>query len=479
MTPFYKTIQVLILILFVGILFSPLLNSQLKIIDEVEGSENRQKASKPNFDIKKLDKYTKDYDNYYTDNFNLRSNLISLTNQLDFSLFNISPAPHTVTVGKEGWFYAAKSAANYKGGNLFSKLELHEFKQELEGRTKWAKENNIDYYVVLIPNKMNVYPEYRPNNILKKSEITRYDQIINLDSFPGINIIDIRKNILAHKTDGPYLYQHTDDHWNQLGAFYGYQEIMKRLTIKHPSLRPFSLNNYNVSVENTFGNMTSIIGVENEYPEHFIKVTSRTPLNAHDGIKKGYQPGARINIDEFEIVKENNNGAKLNCLVIRDSFTWFLIPLLSEHFKKSVYIHDEWKYRMRSDIIEKEKPDIILNIILETEIKKVIEYPFYKTADMFYRELTSEPNKLAKLKEAAKKEGMTLDKMLKLNVLWYMDNCENKGYPSKKTLMYYQFLYEVDAKHIHETTLFAKKNKISFIQSAKLLAKQAFKKAQE
>jgi len=47
-----------------------------------------------------------------------------------------------------------------------------------------------------------------------------------------------------------------------------------------------------------------------------------------------------------------------------------------ENFKEVIFIHGEWKGEMHEEIILKEKPDIIINIMLETKLTNLIKYPF-------------------------------------------------------------------------------------------------------
>ncbi|MGQ0828176.1 MAG: alginate O-acetyltransferase AlgX-related protein [Bacteroidota bacterium] len=357
----------------------PTLNNYLHLIKEEKGNENRTKFQKPDFDVTRLDAYVKECDNYYTDNFNLRENAIKLHNKFEYSFFGVSPVPDLVVVGKNGWFYDKNNTENYKGANLFSDKEMVKLKEELVTRTKWAEDKNIKYYVAVVPSKMNVYPEYLPDKVIKVSTVTRYDQIISLNNEPTINIIDLRKILSEHKNENYNLYQHTDGHWNDLGAYYGHQEIINRISKTFPDLKPFPLSDYIINVEQRpGGSLVSMINLEKQYPEQFVKLTEKNKIYAVDGTKRNYEIPKTVPAWEHQIIKVNDNGKKLKCLVIRDSFTLLMIRYFQEYFKETVFIHDDWKYRMREDIIVKEKPDIVLTIIFETEIGKLIEYPFNK-----------------------------------------------------------------------------------------------------
>jgi hypothetical protein len=358
-----------------GIILLPYTNDTFHFIEEAKGSENRTKLIKPQFNDS-LEKYFKDYDSYYTDNFSLRDNFIRLLNQLQFSLFSTSSVPDRVTIGKDGWFYEASCAINYKAANLFTEEELSKYREEIRKRTLWARKRGIHYYLAIVPNKMQIYPEYLPRQVIKTSDVSRYDQVVALNNDSTVNVIDIRKNLLAHKNDGYDLYQHTDDHWNDLGAYYGYQAILNRLSKDFPELKPLPLDDFKISIDERIGNMASILNVEQEHPEHFLKLEEKFQPGGHDGAERGYKTLPQITASEYEIVTENASGKKLKILIIRDSFAMLLMKFMKENFMKCVYIHDQWMYRMREDVIIKEKPDIIINEVLETGLQKLLWNPF-------------------------------------------------------------------------------------------------------
>jgi alginate O-acetyltransferase complex protein AlgJ len=380
MSRYLKSLQIVMLVIFFAIILLPELNHFFHFIPEVKGNENRTKSKKPEFDISRLDAFVKEYDNYYTDNFSLRENGILFHNKLEYFTLGVSPVPNEVVVGKEGWFYDKNCLDNYTGSNAFSPNDLLTLKKELAYRSKWASEKNIKYLLVVVPNKMNVYPEYLPDNIIKVSEQTRYDQVMTLDGKSGINIVDVRKILLDHKKDGYDLFQRTDGHWNDLGAYYGYQAIINRLSEYYSELKSNPLSDYTINIEKRpGGSIVSMISLSNEYPEKFVKLTEKNKTYAYDGKKRPYEVPKTISAWDHQIVKENDHVKKLKCLIIRDSFTLLLVRYLQEHFSESVFIHDEWKYRMREDLIENEKPDIVLTIVLENELNKLLEYPFLVT----------------------------------------------------------------------------------------------------
>lgn len=372
-----KIINYITVIGFFLILSFPMINGYMQFVLDEEMVEKRILNVKPVFDPESLDNYTEEYDKYYSDNFSLRTNMINFLNINEFKVFGISPKPGLVTVGKEGWFFATKSIGFYSNQGLLSEKNVKDIKNELIQRNNWCEKKGIKYYTVIVPNKMNIYPEYLPRTVIKKQKKSRYDQLMEMNSDPNINIIGLKENILKHKNDGRLLYQKTDDHWTNYGAFFGYQEILKTLNKDFPELVPQSLSDYQISIEDKIGNMAELISLGKMYPEHNVKLTIIKNSKVKPGVKTGYKTDGGVSQNELEITWVNPDGAPLKCLIIRDSFTFALMNFMNEHFQSTIYIHDEWRARLRQDIIEIEKPDIVIVIALETHFDGVLTNPSF------------------------------------------------------------------------------------------------------
>ena len=376
MKTYFKILNILVVSIFAGMTILPVLNQNLHFITEETGNENRAKTKKPDCDFNKLDAFVKEYNNYYSDNFNLRENLIKFHNLFEYYLFKVSPAPNDVVVGKDGWFYSKNCVTNYKGANLFTPQELDLYRKEVIKRVRWAAKHGMKYYLVIVPSKMSIYPEHLPDNIIKVSAITRYDQIVALNKEQGVNIIDLKQTLLKHKGGEYDIYQQTDDHWNDLGAYYGYEAIMNRLSQDFPELIPAPLSDFKIITEEHLGNMTKMLNLEKSIPEQFIKLEGGKDPYGYEGKKRGYAVPFGIANWDYEIVRQNDHAKKLKCLIIRDSFTMLMVKYFQEHFKKTIFIHGQWKGQIDQDIIYQERPDILLNIMVETFQGCIIESPF-------------------------------------------------------------------------------------------------------
>jgi len=362
---------------FFLILAFPMINSYTELVAEEVIEENRALIEEPDFDPSNLDKYTDKFNQYYSDNFSLRNNMINFLNVAEYRVFGVSPKPGLVTVGKDGWFYASKSKMNYENAYFYNANALEKIENELVKRAEWCEKRGVKYFTVIAPNKMNIYPEFLPRTVVKKGNISFYDQLLSFNSNPQINIVGLKKNILKHKDDGLLLFQKTDDHWTDYGAYFGYERIMTMLSKDFPELKAHPLDKYNITIGDKEGNMAKKISLSKEFPEKFVKMTQKEKSLVKNGTKRGYKTDGGVPQYEVEIVKTNPNGKPLKCLIIRDSFTLAMTKYLNEHFESTIYIHDEWRGRIRKDIIELEKPDIVIVIMLETHAHGLLNSPSF------------------------------------------------------------------------------------------------------
>lgn len=374
MTRSEKTIHISFLVIICIVVLLPSINDRISIIPAAKINENRGLASKPDTSIHNPTSWVRAYDAYYADNFGLRSNLIKLYNKFEFYVLGVSPMPEKVILGKNGHFFNADNLEGYKGINRFSATELKDLKLDLAGRTSWCEAQGIKYYVAICPSKMSIYPEFLPDGIQRVSDKTCYDQVLSIADGKTVKVIDMRAELLKHKNEGEGLFQYRDDHWNQLGAYYGYKAIFDYVSRDFPELKAKPRSNFEISHESRGGNMTDMISLREELPENFLLLNSKTGYEARDGERRNYEVPNGLTPDDHEIVKINDHGKTLKCLVIRDSYTLLMMHLLPEHFRETVLMHDFWMARVREDLILREQPDIVLNILVETGIRKLLEH---------------------------------------------------------------------------------------------------------
>lgn len=324
--------------------------------------EKRRLKEFPSFSFHNVHNFTEDFETYFNDHFGFRNYFVRLNNLLKLRLFNVS-GMKKVIVGKEGWlFYTGNSVVDdYRGVNQLSNSDLEKWRQVLQAKKDWLASKGIAYLFVVAPNKHSIYPEYLPDGILRVNRTSPADQIVTyLKGKSDVDFLDLRGVLRSRKKDG-LLYFPTDTHWTSLGAFYGYEEIIKRVSSISPvveSLKLDAMVRNNIKREGL--GLATLLGIQDIFTEN---VTNLVVKNRKSFQKK---KGDRL------LVRGTRNKQLPKAVMFRDSFAMALIPFLSENFSDIHYITKKWhKKTLIKKIINDTKPDIVIEEWCERYLKSM------------------------------------------------------------------------------------------------------------
>jgi len=162
-------------------------------------------------------------------NFRWRKELINYYSSLRLNIGD--RFYNNVVTGINGWiiFTGEGSISDYQNVDLFKPGRLAKLQNKLDQLNKELSSKGVTLLVVIPPNKSTVYPQYKPEQIPVIGEKSRLDQFLeymkqNGDTF----VLDLRPTLLDASRNQDVYYK-VDSHWNDVGAFYGYMEIMQRL----------------------------------------------------------------------------------------------------------------------------------------------------------------------------------------------------------------------------------------------------------
>lgn len=363
--------------IFLALISFPILNAEFKFVKDIESSENRKMTVKPEINYTYLDPYPAKYEKYYTDNFPLRSMMVKYFNILNIEVFQKSPVPDKVVIGKDGWlFMADRELKSYKGLLPFDSAELAAFKQELEYRKEYLAERNCKFYFMVAPIKALIYPEYMPNTVYRLGNQSWGEQLVEyLEENCEVKPINIYP-VLREKKAENMVYFRLDNHWNKLGAFYSAVEFFKVIQKDFPGIEIPSIDDYTISkTEILTGNIISMLSNIGSYKDTTVNLEPKSGFRAQEAKVVGYPviEGFPYPLD-YEKVREIPGSAKPKILVITDSYGASIFPYIAEEFGRSVRIFDAWRYQLNEDIVNNEKPDVVLVIALEANLRNLLKY---------------------------------------------------------------------------------------------------------
>jgi hypothetical protein len=358
-----------LIVLFLLILISPVIQQVFRIVPPMENKENRKLSEKPEFNPALLDPYPAAFESWYNDTFPFRNQFVKLYADISFDWFNKSPFPDQVIIGSgNNLFMVPKELDTYRRNNLFTKEELEKIRSEFQYRKQYLSQKGIDYYVAVCPIKYSVYPEYLPWYITHMDTISRTDQFVSLIKELGINMIDLREVLVNAKDSvSEPLFTATDNHWNEYGSFFAYRAVMHQIKKKHPEVKILGFSDYNIKLQKRQGgNLAHILNMQDRLMD--VKYDFTPVINKHTTSIYPSPYPSPSDFQESEFFKgyyiQNSNLPKI--LIIHDSFGKFIHPYFKDSFSRSVFIWDKWQYKLNEPIVEAEQPDIYVSMTLES-----------------------------------------------------------------------------------------------------------------
>jgi hypothetical protein len=82
--------------------------------------------------------------------------------------------------------------------------------------------------------------------------------------------------------------------------------------------------------------------------------------------------GARPTDEEGRLVTEIDDPSLPRAVIFRDSFTSRLVPFLSEHFSRAVYL---WQNDFDAAVVTEERPDVVIQEIVGRHLYNFIPSP--------------------------------------------------------------------------------------------------------
>jgi len=338
--------------------------------------EGRRAATFPQFqwNLKYLEEFPKTFEAYYNDFFGFREGLISWNNFIRARFFSSSPSS-LVILGKYPWLFFKGEEVYYRA-LLYKPEELERFKRILEERRNWLRAQGIQYIFAIAPNKPTIYPEYLPDSVTYTPPYSRLDQITDyLKQHSDLEIVDLKKELQNAKTSYR-VYEKTDTHWNDVGAYFAYRAIVNRVRKSFPSVeKPLELSDFKLtSTLEPGGDLARMLKLQSAYPEEVLRLVPNFPRKGSElSFMKGYSTlpqkvvGHGSNFPPFfrvpPLVAEVKDNQLPRLLMLGDSFAGKgLIYFVIEHFRQTIFVGQNV---FDVELIQKEHPDIVIQEVVE------------------------------------------------------------------------------------------------------------------
>jgi alginate O-acetyltransferase complex protein AlgJ len=344
-----------LIVIFITTLCLPITGLVLNLDRDAPSGENRTLAVWPQLrsDAASLRALPEQLIRYFEDHFAFRVRLVRWQAMVRLCALGVSPSA-SVIKGRDGWLFYADDGAmeDYAEAQPFTGAELEQWRHTLQDIRDWLHAQGIAYVFVIPPDKHVIYQEYMPDTI-RRTAISRIDQLVShLREHSTVRVLDLRPALLAAKAR-ERLYHRTDTHWNDRGAFVGYQSIVDALREEFPTLQPRSRTAFESRVVRSAGlDLAGMLGLTEVIREDDLVLVPRRPATAR--ILEPQHPNRRL-MHARIVTEAPNRGPR--AVVFMDSFGPGLVPFLSEDFSRVVYL---WQSNLDPQVVQQERPQVVI-----------------------------------------------------------------------------------------------------------------------
>lgn len=343
--------------------------------------ENRTLSKRPSLENVDGKKFSKEYEDYYNDQFAFRDFLIGVNTVTDYLLNKTEVGNYYVV--EDNWILG-------KFPNVFNEKRLNRYSNAINKLANVGKSEGKDVYFAMTPHKTNVlkhlYPNYVETSSIDKN-IKGFEEKLNKEVVNYIEMDDYMMNKF-NKRELESMYFKTDHHWNGKGAFEGFKRIMEEmdLGVSSENLKNIFNKYTKVTVDSkkfkgSYNKNICMVVREKEYPDYFtikenknnvveyflngekVKEEDVIATSRHEkewDYGGAYSRGAQMNILK---IKNEDAFSDKKILVIRDSMQGATTWLFRDFFKETELVDPRNIANIKksyTDVIKESDADIVL-----------------------------------------------------------------------------------------------------------------------
>ena len=376
----YQADKIILILVFALAIYTPLFIGVIekdKIASSVEKRKLNPLPSVP-ATVQEFIEYPSAFNLYYSDHFGLREKFTKKYFEL-VNKHSSKSSVDDVTFGQDGWLFLGSIKPGYQGYNdpigdainvnLFTEKELEDFATSILAIKNWLSNRGIEYIYVIAPNKHTIYFEKLPKYISKQNEKYATDQLLlYLQEHTDVIVVDLRQVLLAEKKNHQ-VYFTGDTHWNHYGANVAQFEILKTIKTLFPDkISPSLLRDSQFTIlTRDSDDLAGFAKIDRVPEDNPLPIFEETCLPVKE------VPNIKVR-DPYTLICENQ---ELNAVIFRDSFFVALEPYIARQFHRSTYIYEKVNFDTLIKFVEREKPDIVIEEVVERSL------PYIPSSDFF------------------------------------------------------------------------------------------------
>ena len=363
--------SLLLTLLFVATIALPLAANLAGADGADPAAENRELAPFPRTDGSpaSLAALPAAFAAWFDDHFGFRSRLVRWYGESRLFILHASPSG-AVVKGEHGWFFYGddKSVEDYANVEPMTDQAQANWRAAVLRARDWLRTRGIAYVFTIAPDKHVIYAEEMPSAIERIGRLSRTDQLFTAlqDAGLAVDLRGVEFEAKAHER----VYQQTDTHWNDRGALVAYQQIISAVRAGVPWTPPaWARGDFTAMDRNIEGlDLAGMMGLTRVLREIDMTLVPRRPRRA-----RVIEPaGGKPTDEEGRLVTEIDDASLPRAVIFRDSFSSRLVPFLSEHFSRAVYL---WQNDFDANIVAQEHPDVVIQQIVGRHLYNFVPSP--------------------------------------------------------------------------------------------------------
>jgi hypothetical protein len=361
----------LLALLFVATISLPLAANLFGIDGADPGAENRELAPPPSVggSLASVAALPTAFSAWFEDHFGFRSRLVRWYGESRLFVLRTSPSSAVID-GDGGWFFYAddKAIEDYVNSEPLTEEAVSNWRAAVLRARDWLRARGIAYVFTIAPDKHVIYGEQMPSTLVRLNGLSRTDQLFTALQDTGL-AVDLR-GVEFEAKSRERVYQQTDTHWNDRGALVAYQQIIGAVRARVPQTPPAWTRSDFVAEERTVEglDLAGMMGLTRVLREIDMRLVPKRARRA-----RVVEPaGARPTDEEGRLVTEVDDPSLPRAVIFRDSFTSRLVPFLSEHFSRAVYL---WQNDFDANVVSQEQPDVVIQQIVGRHLYNFIPSP--------------------------------------------------------------------------------------------------------
>lgn len=301
--------------------------------------------------------WTAEFEQYFIANFGLKRRLVQLHNLLGFRVLGDLQSDN-VLVGKDRWLYLNQDAGwvSFRSEHRMSPNAERTWIRNLTAARRFLEEREIPFITIIPPSKETIYPEFLPRSATRANSFTRLDEVLELYDRTGNEVIDLRAPFLAAKKQAR-LYDRYDSHWNGRGAQIGAELLMQHVADALDRPETYAELDARPIPSDSFVDLLLILALDDVMKERTVSLVANNPrarrIQPDPSIPEHALTRAQMN----RLVYEVDDPSLPSALILRDSFSEALTPVLAHKFRRSVWI---WTHHLDFSLVDREQPDIVI-----------------------------------------------------------------------------------------------------------------------